>query len=269
METSYENLIVERLKGGAGERAVVTISINRPKVLNALNTDTLRELDTALAQVAEDAEVGAVVLTGAGDRSFVAGADISQFQGLQSAGEATQYALQGQAVLNRIESLPQPVIAAINGYALGGGCELAMACDIRLAADTARFGQPEINLGILPGFGGTQRLPRLVGRSGAKLLCLTGEPIAAADALRIGLVDRVVPAADLLDEARTLAQKLCSKAPTALALIKQAVNVGLAGSLAEGLAYEAALFGLVFDTEDRREGVSAFLEKRRPEWKGR
>lgn len=269
MTTSYENLTVERVEGSGQDRAVVVIRINRPKVLNALSTDTLRELGTALGEMEGDPEVGAIVLTGTGDRAFVAGADISQFEDLSSAGEASQFALQGQAVLNKLESLPQPVIAAINGYALGGGCELAMACDIRLAADTARFGQPEINLGIIPGFGGTQRLPRIVGQSRAKLLCMTGEPIDADEALQVGLVDRVVPAADLLDEAQGLAQKLCSQAPAALALIKRAINGGLGGSLSEGLAYEAALFGLVFDTEDRREGVSAFLGKRRPVWKGR
>jgi enoyl-CoA hydratase len=161
------------------------------------------------------------------------------------------------------------VIAAINGFALGGGCELAMACDIRLAADTARLGQPEINLGIIPGYGGTQRLARLVGRGAAKLLCMSGDPIDAAEALRIGLVDRVVPATDLLDEAKQLARRLAGKAPVALASIKQAINVGLEGSLAEGLAYEAAQFGLVFDTEDRVEGVTAFQEKRKPVWQGR
>ncbi len=266
MTPSYENLTVERAEKDG--RVVVVITVNRPHVLNALSTPTLRELDGVLDEVGADPVVGAVVLTGAGERSFVAGADIKEFEDLSSAGAACQFALHGQAVLNKIESLDRPVIAAINGYALGGGCELAMACDIRLAADTARFGQPEINLGIIPGFGGTQRLARLVGRGSAKLLCLTGESVDATEALRMGLVDRVVPAADLLDEARALARTLCSKAPVAIALIKRAIQVGLEGTLRDGLAYEAAQFGLVFDTQDRREGVSAFLAKRKPDWKG-
>lgn len=268
MPASCRNLLVERGERSAHERGVAIITINRPQVLNALSIATLHELDAILDELGADPAVGAIVLTGAGGKAFAAGADIGEFQDLASAGQAGQYAHLGQAVLNRIESLAKPVIAAINGYALGGGCELAMACDIRLAADTARFGQPEINLGIIPGFGGTQRLARLVGRGCAKLLCMTGEPIDAEEALRLGLVDRLVPVDDLLVEATALASKLCGKAPVALALIKQAINIGLEGSLAEGLAYEAAQFGLVFDTKDRREGVSAFLEKRRPSWKG-
>jgi enoyl-CoA hydratase len=247
---------------------IAVITVNRPKVLNALNVATMLELDAAIEGLMADDQVGAIVLTGAGDRSFVGGADIREFNSLASAHAAAQYALRGQAILDRIERGPKPVIAAINGFALGGGCELAMACDIRLAADTARLGQPEINLGILPGYGGTQRLPRLVGRGMAKLLCLTGDMISADEALRIGLVDRVVPAAELMAEAEALARKLASKAPVARALIKQAINVGLAGSLEEGLAYEAAQFGLVFDTQDRIEGVTAFVERRPAQWSG-
>ncbi len=268
MTKRYEHLLVERGEASVQGWRVAVITIDRPHVLNALNSDTLDELQAVLDELSTDPSVGAIVLTGAGERSFVAGADIRQFQELSSAVEASRFALRGQAVLNAIESLAKPVIAAVNGYALGGGCELAMACDIRLAADVARFGQPEINLGMIPGYGGTQRLARLVGRGGAELLCLTGDPIDAAEALRLGLVDRVFPAADLLDEARALALKLCSKPPVALALIKQAIRVGLEGSLAEGLAYEAAQFGLAFDTQDRQEGVAAFLEKRKPRWKG-
>jgi len=260
---TYENLIVER-KDGVG-----AITINRPKALNALSRATVAELARAVEELAGDDSVRAVVLTGAGEKAFVAGADISEFNTLQSAEEAAEYARAGQAVLNRIERLPKPVIAAINGYALGGGCELAMACDIRVAADTARLGQPEINLGIIPGYGGTQRLPRLVGKGAAKLLVLTGDPITAAEALRIGLVDVVVPAAELMDKALELAAKLASKAPAALRLCKQAINEGTEGTLAAGLGHEAALFGLVFDTEDRVEGVDAFLQKRKAEWKGR
>ena len=259
---TYENLIVER-KDGVG-----IIAINRPKALNALSRGTVAELARAIEELAAADSVRAIVLTGAGEKAFVAGADISEFNTLQSAEEAAAYARAGQEVLNRIEHLPKPVIAAINGYALGGGCELAMACDIRLAADTARLGQPEINLGIIPGYGGTQRLPRLVGRGTAKLLVLVGDAITADEALRIGLVDAVVPAAELMDKALELAGKLASKAPVALRLCKQAINEGMEGTLAAGLGHEAALFGLVFDTEDRVEGVDAFLQKRKAEWKG-
>lgn len=259
----YQNLIVER------EEAIGIITINRPRALNALSMATMRELDAAIDELAADPAVRVIILTGAGDRAFVAGADISEFNNLPSAKVATEYALRGQAVLNKMEALSKPIIAALNGFALGGGCELAMSCDIRLAADTARLGQPEINLGIIPGYGGTQRLPRLVGRGAAKLLCLTGDMIDAHEALRLGLVDRVLPAAELPAEAKALAHKLAAKAPVALALIKQAINNGLEGSLAQGLSYEAAQFGLVFDTEDRVEGVNAFLQKRQAEWQGR
>lgn len=260
---TYENILVER------ERDYAVITLNRPKVLNALNQALVAELDTALDELAVDESVRAIVLTGAGERAFAAGADIGQFEALQSASAAADFSLRGQAVLTKIERLPKPVIAAINGLALGGGCELAMACDIRLAADTARLGQPEVNLGITPGYGGTQRLPRLVGKGVAKLLCLTGDHIPADEALCIGLVDRVVPAADLVAEAKALAAKLAGKAPLAMAAIKKAINVGTEGTLANGLSFEAAQFGLVFDTEDRAEGVNAFLEKRQPTWQGR
>ena len=260
---SYGKILVERKDNYA------IITLNRPKALNALNQALMAELDTAINELAADEGVHAIVLTGAGERAFAAGADISEFNSMPSASVAAEFALRGQGVLNKIERLPKPVIAAINGYALGGGCELAMACDIRLAADTARLGQPEINLGIIPGYGGTQRLTRLVGKGVAKLLCLTGDRIAADEALRIGLVDRVVPAADLLTEAKALAAKPASKAPVAVAAIKQAINVGTEGTLADGLAFEAAQFGLAFDTKDRVEGVNAFLEKRRPTWQGK
>lgn len=259
----YQNILVER------EKNYAVITLNRPKVLNALNQALVAELDAALDELAADEGIRAVVLTGAGERAFAAGADIGEFNALPSASVAAEFSLRGQAVLNKIERLPKPVIAAINGFALGGGCELIMACDIRLAAGTARLGQPEINLGIIPGYGGTQRLARLVGKGAAKLLCLTGDHITADEALRIGLVDKVVPAADLLAEAKALAAKLASKAPVAVAAIKQAINVGIESTLADGLAFEAAQFGLVFDTEDRVEGVNAFLEKRQPTWQGR
>ncbi len=259
----YENLLVER-RGAVG-----IITINRPKALNALSRATVAELAAAIEELNADDTVRTIILTGAGEKAFVAGADISEFNSLRSAEEAVEYARAGQAVLNRIERLPKPVIAAINGYALGGGCELAMACDIRIAADTARLGQPEINLGIIPGYGGTQRLTRLVGKGMAKLLVLGGDPIPAQEAQRIGLVDIVVPAAELMDRAMELAEKLAAKAPVALRLCKQAINEGAEGTLATGLDHEAALFGVVFDTEDRVEGVSAFLEKRKPTWKGK
>jgi len=260
---SYENILVER----KGNYAIITL--NRPTALNALNWALMTELDAAIDDLAADENIGAVLLTGAGERAFAAGADISEFNDMPSAGVAANFALRGQAVLNKIEGLLKPVIAAINGFALGGGCELALACDIRLAADTARLGQPEINLGIIPGYGGTQRLSRLVGQGMAKLLCLSGDHISANEALRIGLVDKVLPAAELQDKAESLAVKLAGKAPLASAAIKQAINVGSGGTLADGLAYEAAQFGLVFDTKDRQEGVNAFLEKRVPTWQGK
>jgi len=260
---SYENILVER------KDRLAIVTLNRPKALNALNRALLAELEAAIDELAADDLIGAIVITGAGERAFAAGADIGEFNTLPSARVAADLSLYGQAVFTEIEQLSKPVIAAINGFALGGGCELALACDIRLAADTARLGQPEINLGIIPGYGGTQRLPRLVGKGAAKLLCLTGDHITAAEAYRIGLVDRVVPAADLLAEATALAATLAGKAPVAVAAIKQAIDVGAGGTLADGLAYEAAQFGLVFDTQDRVEGVNAFLEKRPPTWQGR
>jgi len=260
---TYENLIVER------DGRVARVVFCRPHVLNALSRATIAELDAVIDELASDDSVGALILTGAGDKAFVAGADIGEFNLLCSASDAAAFARRGQAVLAKLEALSKPVIAAINGFALGGGCELAMACDIRLAADTARFGQPEVNLGIIPGYGGTQRLARLVGEGRAKWLCMSGEMIDAPEALRIGLVDRVVPAAELDQAARVLAAKLSTKAPLALALVKRAIHEGLEGSLASGLAHEAALFGEVFDSEDRAEGVNAFLDKRKAAWRGR
>ncbi len=259
----YENVIVER------DGPVGIITINRPEVLNALNDRTVAEIDAALDELGADAEVRVIVITGAGPKAFVSGADINELRALQTAQEARRKASEGQRVLRKIETLPKPVIAAINGYALGGGCEIAMACDIRIAADTAKLGQPEINLGILPGYGGTQRLPRLVGRGKAKLLLFTGEMIDANEAFRLGLVDRVVPAAELMDKVKGLAHAIASKAPVALALIKEAVNRGLEMPLDDANAFEAYAFGLVSTTEDRVEGTSAFLEKRKPQFKGR
>ena len=259
---AYENLLVER------DDAVVIITINRPAVLNALNSQTLSELDAAMGAAREDATVRAVVLTGAGEKAFVAGADIKELA-VQTPVAGREHARHGQAILDRIEQLGKPVIAAVNGFALGGGCELAMACTIRLAADSAKFGQPEINLGLIPGYAGSQRLPRLVGRGRALELLLTGAQISAEDALRMGLVNRVVPAAQLMDEARSLARTLAAKAPVAARYILEAVAAGLEMPLAEAQDYEATLFGLIATTEDMREGTRAFLEKRKPAFQGR
>jgi enoyl-CoA hydratase len=259
---SFENILLER----DGDAAVVTI--NRPKALNALNASTLQELDRAFTEIGGDDSVSVVIITGAGEKAFVAGADISFMKDLNAVA-ARGFAMLGQAVFNKIENLPQPVIAAINGFALGGGCELAMACDIRLASENARFGQPEVSLGVLPGFAGTQRLPRLVGKGLAKELIYTGDMIDANEAYRIGLVNKVYPAAELLAAAKKLAEKIASKGQVAIRLAKSAVNQGLEMDSARGMAYEAEVFGLSFATEDQFEGMSAFLEKRRAEFKGR
>ena len=259
---TLENLLLERDAG------VATITINRPKVLNALNAQTFDELRRVSLALKHDADVRAVVLTGAGDRAFVAGADINELS-VQTPDGGRDRAMRGQHVLDLIENLGKPVVAAINGYALGGGCELAMACTIRMAADTAKLGQPEINLGLIPGYGGTQRLARLVGRGRALDLLLSGDQVSASEALRIGLVDRVVAAGDLMAEARKLAHALALKAPVAVRYIIEAVHKGLQMPLAEGQAFEATLFGLVSATDDMREGTRAFLEKRKPEFKGR
>jgi len=259
---TYENLILERTGG------VAVVTLNRPAVLNALNLALLHDLDHALAEVRDDHDVRAVILTGAGEKAFVAGADIKELAELTPvAGKA--YAAAGQRILDQIEQLGKPVIAAINGYALGGGCELAMACTIRLASETAKFGQPEIKLGIIPGFAGTQRLPRLVGKGRAMELILTGATIDAAEAYRIGLVNRVVPAAALMTEARALAQALAVSAPIALRHALEAVNRGLEMTIADGCVLEATLFGLLASTDDMREGTRAFVEKRKATFTGR
>ena len=259
---TFDNLLIER----DGATAIVTI--NRPKVLNALNTQTLDELRRAILELTHDESVRVVILTGAGEKSFVAGADINELA-VQTPSGGREHALAGQHVLDLIENMGKPVIAAINGYALGGGCELAMACTLRLAADTAKLGQPEIALGLLPGYAGTQRLPRLVGKGKAMEMMLTGAPIAADEALRIGLVHRLVPAAALLTEARALAAQLATHAPIAMRYIINAVNKGVEMPFAEACQYEATLFGLVASTDDMKEGTSAFIAKRKPEFKGR
>jgi len=259
---AFENILIER------DGATAIITINRPKVLNALNTRTLDELRRAILEIKQDEDVRVVILTGAGERSFVAGADINELA-VQTAAGGREHALAGQHVFDLIESLGKPVIAAINGFALGGGCELAMACTLRLAADGARLGQPEIALGLIPGYAGTQRLPRLVGRGKAMEMILGGAPISADEALRIGLVNRVVPAAELMAEARTLAGQLAKNAPIAMRYIINAVTRGVEMPFAEACQYEATLFGLVASTEDMKEGTAAFLEKRKATFRGR
>ncbi len=259
---TFENLLIEREDGFA------ILTVNRPKVLNALNMQTLDELRRAILELKHDEAVRAVVLTGAGEKSFVAGADINELA-VQTPTGGREHAIRGQHVLDLIEQMGKPVIAAINGYALGGGCELAMACTIRIAADTARLGQPEINLGIIPGYAGTQRLARIAGKGRALEWLLSGDQIPAQEAHRLGLVNRVVPAAELMAEAKKLAAMLASKAPIAVRYILEAVNKGLEMPFAQAQIFEATLFGLVSTTEDMREGTAAFLEKRKPAFKGK
>ena len=259
---TYENLLVER------DGAVAVVTVNRPKVLNALNAATIAELQHAVAALGADASVRAVVLTGAGDKAFVAGADINELAA-QTPVDGKAHAAAGQRVFDAIEALGKPVIAAINGFALGGGCELAMACTLRVAADSARLGQPEVNLGLTPGYAGSQRLPRLIGRGLALELLLTGDMISAARAYEIGLVNRVVPAADLRAEAMKMAAALAGKAPVAVQYILEAVHHGADMPLAEAQHLEATLFGLVASTDDMKEGTRAFLEKRKAAWTGR
>jgi enoyl-CoA hydratase len=258
---AYDNLLIER------REATAIVTINRPKVLNALNSQTLDELRRAILDLKQDAGVRVVIVTGAGEKAFVAGADINELA-RQTPTSGREHALAGQHVFDLIENMGKPVIAAINGYALGGGCELAMACTLRIASDTAKLGQPEISLGLIPGYAGTQRLPRLVGTGKAMEMLLTGAPITADEAQRIGLVNRVVAAADLLAAARQLAEQLSRNAPIAMRYIATAVNKGADMPFADACQYEATLFGLVASTDDMKEGTAAFLEKRKPEFKG-
>ena len=244
------------------------ITVNRPEKLNALNAATLDALLAAFEQAAEDPATRVLVLTGAGPKAFVAGADIAEMADLRPT-EGRDFSLRGQRLMRRIETLPKPVIAMVNGFALGGGLELAMACHLRIAADTAKLGQPEINLGLIPGFGGSQRLLRLAGRAATLELCLLGAPIDAARALQLGIVNRVVAAADLEAETMKIAEQLSLAAPLALRGTLDAVNVGGECAIEEGLQYETAQFGLMFSTDDMREGTRAFLERRKPVFSGR
>lgn len=259
LSMTFDNLLIDR------DGAVAVVTLNRPKVLNALNGPTLTELEAAMATLKADEGVRAIVLTGSGEKSFVAGADINELA-VQTPVQGKEHARRGQQIFDAIENLGKPVIAAINGFALGGGCELAMACTMRLAADTARFGQPEINLGLIPGYAGSQRLPRLVGKGVALEILLTGDMINAQRAYEIGLVNRVVPAAELLAEAMKLAQVLASKAPIATRYILEAVNQGMDAPFSVGEQLETALFGAIASSDDMREGTKAFLEKRKAVW---
>jgi len=247
---------------------IATVMINRPKALNALNYDTLMEMKDCFRELGKSRNIHVVIITGSGDKAFVAGADISFMSGLDPL-EARQFGKLGHEVLNMIENLPQPVIAAINGFALGGGCEMALACDIRLASERAKFGQPEVNLGVIPGFGGTQRLPRLIGKGHANELVYSGKMIDADEACRIGLVNRVIPHEKLLGECTVLAEMIRTKGPVAVRLCKEAVNNGFEMDLDRACAYEADLFSLCFASSDQKEGMAAFLEKRAPEFTGK
>jgi enoyl-CoA hydratase len=249
-----------------GEIAYVTV--NRPQVLNALNTPTWTDLRTAFEDARDDVNIRGVILTGAGTKAFIAGADISELAHV-AAFEAEQSSRFGQGVLDLIENLGKPVVAAVNGFALGGGCETAMACTIRIAVENAKFGQPEVTLGLVPGGGGTQRLPRLVGKGRALQLILSGEMISAQEAYRIGLVNEVVPAAELIPRAEAVLKKIASNAPIAVKFALEAANNGMETSQSEGLLLEAAYFGLCAATEDKKEGTTAFLEKRAPRFQGR
>lgn len=243
------------------ENEIAVVSVNRPKSLNALNTETLKELDEIFTHIGKRKDIKVVILTGQGDKAFVAGADISEMVNATPK-EGREFGLLAFEAFKKIEEIPQVTIAAVNGYALGGGCELCMACDMRIASDNAIFAQPEVGLGIIPGFGGTQRLPRLIGKGRAKELIFTADKIDANEAYRIGLVNKVVEQKKLMDYCQELAKKIMTKGAYAISLAKQAINMGMDMDLASGLQLEANLLGLVFSTEDKQEGLSAFLEKR-------
>jgi len=260
---SYGHIIFE-----AGEGGVVLVTVNRPDKMNALSAAVILELRDAFERIAGEAAIRAAIVTGAGGKAFVAGADIGELEAL-SATEAREFALRGQRVFRMLETSGKPSVAAVNGFAMGGGLELAMACTVRFAAENARLGQPEVRLGIVPGYGGTQRLPRLVGRGRALEMLLSGEPVTAAEAYRIGLVNAVLPQAELIGYSRAWLAKVLANGPLAVGLAMEAVDAGLDAGLDEGLHLEAAAFGLSAATEDRREGMRAFLEKRRPVFAGK
>jgi len=259
---SYENILYQKNAG------IATITFNRPKVLNALSRKTVEELESALRDVRDDAAVRVVILTGAGEKAFVAGADIGELA-QQTPVNGMQFSLFGQGVFHLLESIGKPSICAINGFALGGGCELALSCSIRIASKTARLGQPEVKLGILPGYGGSQRLARLCGKGMAHELCLTGEMISAEEALRIGLVNHVYEPSELLPAAEAMARKIIANAPLAVKFTMEAIERGVEMPLAEGLFLEATLFGVACASEDMREGTRAFLEKRPAVFQGK
>ncbi|RKE36454.1 short chain enoyl-CoA hydratase [Paraburkholderia sp. BL23I1N1] len=257
-----ETILYEKRDG------IAYVTLNRPKALNALNKRALADLRTAFEDARDDSEVQGIILTGAGDRSFIAGADISEFVDISTI-EAEQSSRNGQGVLDLIETLGKPVIAAVNGLALGGGCETAMACTIRLATENAKFGQPEVKLGLIPGFGGTQRLPRLVGKGLALQLILTGAMIDAQEAYRIGLVNEIVSSANLISRAEAILRQIAANAPIAIKFAIEAVNSGMNASQSEGLRIESSLFAICAATEDKTEGTLAFLEKRSPRFQGK
>jgi len=250
------------------DERIATLTINRPRALNTLDMETLDALSRAVRELTEREDVRVIIVTGSGNKAFCAGADIAMMHAMQPL-EARELAVKGQRIFHELETCSKPVIAAVNGYALGGGCELAMSCDIRIACSEAKFGQPEISIGTIPGFGGTQRLSRFVGKSRALELLLTGDMIDAQEALRIGLVNRVAPKENLVQEVRDLAKKISQKPGYAAALCKESVNRGLDMDLDQGCAFEAQLFGLSFATEDQKEGMAAFLEKRPPVFRNR
>jgi enoyl-CoA hydratase len=259
---AYENILYEKKDG------IAYITFNRPKVLNALNRKTVEELQGALLDARGDESVRVLILTGTGEKSFVAGADISELA-VQTPVNGKEFSLYGQSVFHLLETMGKPSICAISGFALGGGCELALSCTIRIASNTAKLGQPEVKLGILPGYGGTQRLARLCGKGAAHELCLTGEMITAEEALRIGLVNHVYQPAELIPAAEAMARKIIANGPLAVKFTMEAIERGTEAPLEEGLFLEATLFGVACATEDMREGTKAFLEKRSPQFKGK
>ncbi|HEY7513118.1 MAG TPA: enoyl-CoA hydratase-related protein [Vicinamibacteria bacterium] len=259
---SYENLLLDKKDG------VAVVTVNRPDKLNALNDRTMAEIAAVFDSLAADVDVKGVILTGAGEKAFVAGADIGELA-KQSPVQGKERSIHGQKILDRIENFPKPVVAAVNGFALGGGCELAMACHVRVASESARLGTPEVKLGIMCGYAGTQRLPRLVGKGRALEILLTGEMVDAAEALRIGLVNKVVAKGELLAEAEALLRKMLANGPISLRFTIEAVNAGLEMPLDEAQYLEATLFGLICTTEDMKEGTKAFLEKRSAKFQGK